>query len=174
VVPPVDDALAPARKDILEKISATQRELMNPELASSAREALLAELDMLEVEEADLRDRIARVDPRFAGLHTPDIPSLGTVRGALAGDQALFSLQLWGSNDARAFEIDIGVSWLLVVTTESVGTYALPDRMLIRDQVEIFEGLLANRDGSAASAAAILYEELLREAVEELLDRTRW
>jgi CHAT domain-containing protein len=45
--------------------------------------------------------------------------------------------------------------------------------MLIRDQVKIFDGLLANRDDSDAPASVRLYEELLHEAVEDLPDGIR-
>jgi tetratricopeptide (TPR) repeat protein len=172
-VVPRDEQLREERSGILRRISETQKSLIRPDLPGTAREELLAELASLEIEEADVRDRIARTDRGFAALHAPDIPSLERIQGALGEGEALFSFQLWGRNDIPARDLDIGASWLIVATREAVEVFAIPDRLLIRDQVEIYEGLLANRDGSEAHAAEILYEGLLQEAVESLPDRIR-
>jgi len=173
-VGPGDEQLRDERAGILRRISETQKSLIRPDLSDSAREVFLAELESLEVEEADLRDRIARTDPVFAALYTPDIPSLDQIRNVLSEEEALLSFQLWGRNDIPAArDLDIGASWLVVATREAAEVFAIPDRLLIRDQVEIYEGLLANRDGSEARAAEVLYEGLLREALDSLPHRIR-
>lgn len=168
-----DSPLFIERASLLEEISAVQRRLMDRTLPPDERAVVLAELSRLEIRETGLRDRIARADPFFASYHAPSFPSLDQVREALGEHRALLSFQLWGQNDRAASHLDFRMSWLVVVTREGVRALPLPERRVLETQVDVFEGLLENRDGSEARAAARLYRDLLEEALEEMPEPVR-
>jgi CHAT domain-containing protein/tetratricopeptide (TPR) repeat protein len=163
-----DDPLHTRRRAVLERISGVQRDLSDPAMDEGKRLVWLTLLERLEVEEAGLRDRIAHADPSFAAHSAPAVPSLDEIREALADDQALLSFQLWGRQDPQGQELDIGASWLMVVAREDSRAFPLPDRQDLAVRVGVLEGLLANRDGSEARAAARLYRDLLAAALAAL------
>lgn len=154
------------RADLILDIAQVQRRLLDPGLGARKRDDAEAELGRLEIEEADLRARIARADPAFATLRRPSFFSLEQVRGALAADEALLSFQIapWKSL-AGDFG---GGAWLLVSTRGGTKLYRLPGRTELRRTVNAFTGLFEERDGSESRGAAILYEDLLRPALAEM------
>jgi CHAT domain-containing protein len=155
------------RAGILERIATVQRGLLQG--ATADRDAARETVAVLEAQEADLRDRIARVDPRFRALRSaPPLPDLPELQRALAPDEALLSYQLWYERDDARNIQDSGGAWVVVLTREDVRVFPIPDRPVMRDRIDMFRGLLESRDGSDAHAATILYRDLLREPLASL------
>lgn len=159
------------RATVLEQISAVQRRLLDPELPEIERTAANQELESLEIEEADLRDRLTRADTSFIALRRREFATLGRMRQALAPDQALFSFQISPWQDARGDFA--GGSWLIVSTRAGSRVYRLPGRVELRPAVRLFTGMFERRDGSEAAPSVHLYRQLLEKAVAELPPETR-
>jgi len=164
------------RDEVLARISEIQRALSDPGLSPSDRQTALTDLKDLEDLEADLRDRLLREFQTFAAQQQPVVSGLSDVQALLEPDQALLSFQLWDGESAMRSPLEIGKSWLIVVTRDEVRAIGLPGRRDIRGRVEIFEGLLSGRDAPAnfvVKASVRLYKDLLEEALAMLPEGTR-
>ncbi len=159
------------RKEVLVRISDVQRTLSDHGLDSLARQTTLRELQSLEDLESELRDQLLRESPAFAALFQPKIPDLDEVQARLAPDQALLSYQLWDGESEMHPPLDIGQSWLMLITREEARIFALPARRDLRGRVAVLDGLLSSREvsGNAAARATVrLYDDLLQEALATL------
>ena len=154
------------RATVLERISAVQRRLLDPDLPAAGRGTANQELERLEIEEADLRDRLTRADPSFTALRRREFATLAHVRQVLLPDQALLSFQIAPWKDARGEFA--GGSWLLVSTQTSSRVYRLPDRLDLRPAVRLFTGMFERRDGSEVHPSVRLYQQLLAPALADL------
>lgn len=160
---PVGDPADHDRRDeILASIASLQRSLANPALDPIDRRAHLVELERLELEEAALRERIAREDPTFAALRAPEIPNLDQVQDRLAPDQALLCYQL-GPGRKPSDPGAIGGSWVLLVTREQARVFSLAGRKEINLWARVAAGLCRRYDDSLAPVAAQLFDALLGE-----------
>jgi hypothetical protein len=152
------------RAGILEEIARIQRRLFDPDLPAAERASALPQLHRLEIDEADLRDRIAADDLTFDNPLRPRFALLPQVRQALAADEALLSFQI--APDSALYSDFGGGSWLLVSTHD--GTRALRlrrDRVALRPAVALFDGLFEHRDGAEIRPGVGLYRDLLEEAL---------
>jgi hypothetical protein len=159
------------RAGVIRTMVELQRRLLEARLHDAERRDLLRRLEGLEAEEAELRERLAREDPRFAALRAPSIPSLAELRRALAEDEAMLSYavatQDWLPGTYRSR------SWLLVATRQGVDVTPLPELASSGSRVELFLGLIARRDGAEERAAVRLHEDLFGRALERLPARIR-
>lgn len=165
----VPAAVAPIRQQratTLEQISNVQRQLLDPALPAAERAAANRDLDRLEVEEADLRNQLARTAPALDASRRPDFATLARVRTALAPDEALLSFQISSWEDVQGDFA--GGSWLLAVTRGGTRVYRLPGRGELRPAIRLFKGTFDRRDGSDAAPAAALYRKLLEQPLREL------
>ncbi len=165
----VPAAAAPIRQKrgaAMERISAVQRRLLDPALPTADRAAANQELERLEIEEADLRNQLARTAPALHVSRRPEFATLARVRQALADDEALLSFQISSWEDERGDFA--GGSWLLVTTRGGTRAYRLPGRGELRPAVRLFNGTFDRRDGSEATPAAGLYRRLLEQPLREL------
>ncbi len=163
----VPAAAAPLRQKrgvALERISIVQRRLLDPTLPVADRAAATQELERLEVEEADLRNQLARTAPALGSR--PVFATLARVRQALATDEALLSFQVSSWEDEQGDFA--GGSWLLATTKSGTRAYRLPARGELRPAVRLFNGTFERRDGSEALPAAGLYRRLLEAPLREL------
>jgi CHAT domain-containing protein len=156
------------RAELLESIARIQIRLTDVRLPEFQRVADLDELERLEVEEQLLRDAIAREDPGFAALRSPIIPSIDQVRERLAPDQAVLSFQLSRGRQGSPNGGGRGGSWVITVTRDEARAFALPEANGLRERVGVFLGLCRRRDGSDTDAAALLYDDLLAEAMQAI------
>lgn len=165
---PLDPAVRRPRDEVLQRIIAAQKRLMDPGLVPGDRESVLEEIDRLEILEADLRDEISRASPPYRALRDPEFPSLDEVRQALAGDQAVlaFLLSTRAINERKLYYQ--GGSWVFVVTRDAAKVLPLPDADEVKDAVSVYLGLLERRDDLERRAGARLYDDLLRDALREL------
>ena len=164
------------REETLVRISEIQRALSDPGLSPPDRQKALGDLKDLEDIESELRDRLLREFQAFAALHQPAVPGMAEVQALLAPDQALLSYQLWDGESSMRSPLEIGKSWLVLVTRDEVRSFGLPARRDLRARVEILEGLLAGRGASVASAVRAsvrLYEDLLQDALATLPTEVR-
>jgi CHAT domain-containing protein len=165
----VPAAAAPIRQKrgaAMERISAVQRRLLDPSLPAPDRAAANQELERLEIEEADLRNQLARTAPVLNASRRPEFATLARVRQALADNEAFLSFQISSWEDERG---DLaGGSWLLVTTRGGTRAYRLPGRGELRPAVRLFNGTFDRRDGSEAAPAAGLYRRLLEQPLREL------
>ena len=160
---------APIRQrhgSILEQISGVQRRLMNPDLSAAEHATALRELEALEIQEAELRNQLARTAPALAIPRRPDFATLARVRLSLRPGDALLSFQIAPWEDERGGFA--GGSWLLVTTRGGTRVYRLPGRGELRAAVRLFNGMFDRRDGSEAAPAASLYRQLLERPLAEL------
>jgi CHAT domain-containing protein/tetratricopeptide (TPR) repeat protein len=154
-----------ARQAVLDEIARTQQRLLAAGLPPADREALLADLETLEVRERALRDRLASADAAFATARSPRLATLDDVRRALGPDQALLSYVLRQRKDGLSFER----AWLFVVTRDQARAIALADEAWDPHlSVAGLSGLVARRDGSEGEGAARLYRLLLQDGVAQL------
>lgn len=165
-VPAAAAPLRQQRAGLLEQISGVQRRLMDPDLPEAERPAAMKQLEALEVQEADLRNRLARMAPALASPRQRDFATLSRVRQALALDEAFLSFQIAPWEDPRGDFA--GGAWLLVVTRGGARIYRLPGRGELRPAVRLFTGTFERRDGSEAGPAASLYRMLLKQPLAEL------
>jgi CHAT domain-containing protein len=149
-----------------ERISSVQRRLLDPDLPAAERAAANRELERLEIEEADLRNRLARAAPALGAVRRPDFATLSRVRRALGPDEALLAFQVAPWEDERGGFA--GGSWLLAVSRAGARVYRLPGRGELRSAVRLFNGMFDRRDGAEAAAAAGLYRQLLERPLREL------
>ena len=154
------------RSAVLERISGVQRQLLSPGLPAAERTAAMQELETLEIQEADLRNQLARAAPALAAPRRPDFATLSRVRQTLRPDEALLAFQIAPWEDARGGFA--GGSWLLVTTRGGTQVYRLPGRGDLRTAVRLFTGMFDRRDGSEAAPAASLYRQLLERPLAEL------
>jgi CHAT domain-containing protein/Flp pilus assembly protein TadD len=155
------------RAEVLEEIASVQKRLADPSLAEAARRVDLDELARLEREELALRDAIARVDPVFAALRSPEIPTAREIRDLLDTDQAILSFQLTRGKKP-GLSPNTGGSWVTMLTRNGLRSFALPDAAVLEGQVRVFLGLCRRRDGSEAEAAARLFDDVLAEPLGSL------
>ena len=111
------------------------------------------------MEEAELRNRLARAAPALGTAPRPDFATLARVRQALGPDEALLSFQIAPWEDARGGFA--GGSWLLAVSRAGTRVYRLPGRGELRSAVRLFNGTFEPRNGADAAPAAGLYRQLL-------------
>ncbi|HTG36607.1 MAG TPA: CHAT domain-containing protein [Thermoanaerobaculia bacterium] len=165
-VPAAAAPLRQKRGTALERISAVQRRLLDPALPAPDRAAASQELERLEIEEADLRNQLARTAPALQVSRRPKFATLARVRQALAADEAFLSFQISSWEDERGDFA--GGSWLLVTTRGGTRAYRLPGRGELRPAVRLFNGTFDRRDDSEAAPAAGLYRRLLEQPLREL------
>lgn len=152
---------------IHEEISQVQRQLLDPDVPAPQRTAAQTDLERLELEDDDLRGRIAAASPALTALRAPTFSTLTQVRSALAPDEALLSFQI--APDRDVFGDVAGGSWVLATTRGGTRAWRLRrDRVALRPAVELFNGIFARRDGSEAGPAAGLYRDLLADALGAL------
>ena len=154
------------RAEVLERISGVQRRLLDPDLPATERASAHRDLEQLELEEADLRNQLARAAPALGAMHRPDFGTLERVRRALAPDQALLSFQIAPWEDAR--RDFAGGSWLVAVSRAGIRVYRLPGRGELRSAVRLFSGTFDQRNGAEIGAAVGLYRQLLEQPLREL------
>jgi CHAT domain-containing protein len=159
--------LQTGRASLLEDIAQVQRRLFAPDLPAPERQKARAELERLELAEADLRNQLSPVSLELSSLRSPDFASLAQVQSALAPDEAFLSYQV--APDEDVFGGFGGGSWLVVSTRGGSRAYPLRrDRVALRPAVSLFTGLFENRDGSEAAPAAGLYDILLADGLGDL------
>lgn len=135
------------------------------------RQPLLAELRRLEELEAQEHNRAFSEQAELLQTNTQEFASLGQVEKSLAEDEALLSFQVGLDKDMIG---DFGGgSWLLAASRDGTRRYRLPDRLKLEQQMPVFLGLIQRRDGLETSSAPVLYNDLLRKAVDELPQRVR-
>ena len=154
------------RAAMLERISSVQRRLLDPDLPAAERAPANRELERLEIEEADLRNQLARTAPVLGAVRRPDFATLARVRQALGSDEALLSFQAAPWENQRG---DFGGgSWLLAVSRAGVRVYRLPGRAELRSAVQLLSGTFDQRTGADAAPAAGLFRQLLEQPLREL------
>lgn len=154
------------RGAVLQRISGVQRRLLDPDLPAVERTAASRELERLEMEEADLRNQLARAAPALGAAPRPDFATLVRVRQALGPDEALLSFQIAPWEDTRGGFA--GGSWLVAVSRAGTRVYRLPGRGELRSAVRLFNGTFEPRNGAEAAPAAGLYRQLLERPLREL------
>ncbi|HEV8580430.1 MAG TPA: CHAT domain-containing protein [Thermoanaerobaculia bacterium] len=162
-------AAAPIRRQhgaVLERISGIQRRLLDPDLPAAERTAANRELERLEMDEAELRNQLARAAPALGAAPRTDFATLARVRQALGPDEALLSFQIAPWEDPRGGFA--GGSWLLAVSRAAIRVYRLPGRGELRSAVRLFNGMFDARTGAEAAPAAGLYRRLLERPLREL------
>ncbi|MFQ5767945.1 MAG: hypothetical protein ACE5ID_08180, partial [Acidobacteriota bacterium] len=138
--------LADQREQRLDEMADILIRLHEPGLSHEARETLLDQIQGLENEAAAIQAQLVRQDPVFRSLRSPDLASLRQVGENLADDEALLSFQTANGMDSmQSFD---GGSRLLVQTRSSTRLYALPQEKEMKPRIQMFLGLIAQRDGS--------------------------
>ncbi len=158
-------------REALSEIAAIQRKLSKTDLAPDERRKVLNSLRELEERESVLRDQLLEEPSGSHRLAPSRIVDLGEVQSLLGPDEALLSYQLWdGEGDFKA-PLNIGRSWLLLITRDHADAIAIPARRDLRGRVEILEGFMDSRGGNPGpgnKASVRLYGDLLREALDRL------
>lgn len=151
----------------LEGIAGIQRRLLDPDFPRNEREKALRDLRRLEIAEASLRALLVRKGQEPVQAVLSGASLLPEVQRRLAPDEALLSFQI-GTDEGPWGDFG-GGSWLLVVTRDQVDVRRLRrDRVALRPAIHLFNGLFQRRDGSEARPAAGLYDDLLKEGLNDL------
>jgi CHAT domain-containing protein len=141
-------------------------------LESFRRSGDPAELDRAFAVTESMRSRVLR--ELLAAQRAPDPPaSIRTIEEGITPEDALLSFQIAPRRDLFGYA---GGSWLLVLTKEGTSIYRLPeavDRARLETSVAALLGLIERRDGSEDDLAAVLYEQLLGQAISDLAPQVR-
>jgi hypothetical protein len=146
-----DGAARRRRADLLGRVAAINRRLLDPHLEAPARAETVRKLEAAERAVDEATAALAREDARFGALMAPELATLADVRAALAPGEALVAYQLsevW-QRGARP-----DGAWAWVVTPSSAAVVRLPDQVNPDLAIAPFLGLIARRDGSEGHAAA--------------------
>ena len=161
------EAALPLRKRraaVMEEISGVQRRLLNPDLPAPERAEATRHLSDLEIEEAEIQNKLARAAPSLAPQ--PRLAGIPEARQALAANEALLSFQVAPWEDPwKDFS---GGSWLTVVTRQNTRAYRLPGRGELRMAVRMLNGTFNRRDGAEITPSIALYRKLLEPALKDL------
>ncbi len=154
-------ALEQERRQVVDRITRLQKLLLDPAIAVPARDAALQQLERLETDEIEVRERASRARHQHP-INELDFVSLDTLQAMLRPDQALLSYSLATRLDGAS------ASWLIAVTRNAAHAYPLPKRQHIDRAVRFFSGLIERRDGAERAGAKRLYDDLLAPALSEL------
>jgi len=163
--------LADERAGVLRQIATVQRRLLQADLASDERPEQLGRLEQLELEERDLRGRLAAENPVVALVRRPQLATLRDVQESLRKDEALLSFQISDWTHPNGFFL--GGSWVLVVTATDVNAYRISDKAELDPALEMYRSVLRDTGSSPAKGSARLYRELFGEAFDDLPQHIR-
>ena len=161
---PADPGRDAARHELAQRITATQRRLSASALGEQERRTLLDQLQLLEIERADLdAGRVAAVAPAL------QFASLDDIQKAVGDTEALlwFSIAPWED----LYGDFGGGAWVVAITRKSATIHRLSTVVNIDSQAAALIGLLRDRSiGRAAwtSAARSLGTTLLSGALAGL------
>ena len=133
---PSDHPLASKRRELLQRIVDTHRDLLDPATAADRRSGLLARLDALELEEQEIRKALRAASPHVAAYESPRLARLAEVEGQLGPNEALLSFQVGLSQDIRGQ--NAGGAWLTVSTRAGTVAHAIPDRVYLQAAVPVY------------------------------------
>ena len=156
------------RNEVIERITAAQRRLVEGKVVPEELAPLLDEIERLEGREGILADEIARKNSGFEATKRPRIPSLEEVQALLAPDEAILAYQLSTRRVDDAHRTSLGGSWVFVVTRDDARALPLPDADLLAKSIDIYLGTFERRDGLDREASARLYEDVVAGAVRFL------
>ncbi|GAB4222355.1 MAG: hypothetical protein Kow0062_19370 [Acidobacteriota bacterium] len=113
-----------------------------------------------------MRARVLLDTLRGAGAREPGpgppVPRVAEIQAALEPGEMLLAFQLWERDPKEIPRRDpSGGSWVLAFTRETARAVPLPNRHRLEQQIDLFRGLFARRDGSEREVASRLYDELL-------------
>ena len=163
-------------EDVLAHIASVQRSLSKTGLAPEVRREVLEELKDLEEQESVLKDQLLQLASEPKNRRSSKIPGLAEIQAILAPDEALLSYQLWDGEVDRKAPLDIGMSWLVLVTRNHAEAIALPARRDLRGRLEILEGFMTTQDSHdhlGIKVSVRLFEDLLKKALDQLPPETR-
>ena len=161
-----DHPLASKRRELLQRIVDTHRDLLDPATAADRRSGLLARLDALELEEQEARKALRAASPHVAAYEAPRLARLAEVEGQLGPNEALLSYVVGVSRDIRGQ--NAGGAWLTVSTRAGTVAHAIPDRVYLQAAVPVYIGLFARRDGREAAPSVTLFHTLIGPALAAL------
>ena len=162
----VDPMLVAERQRVLAAISATHRRLLKTDLTSAELRRAEAELESLEREEADVRDRMDSTRRSRLSASSSDLVTLAQVQAQLEADEALLSFQV--GLDRDLFGRFGGGAWLIAVTREEVTAHPIADRVALESIVPMFAGLFRGPSGREVGPAVEVYRRLLRDGLDRL------
>ena len=148
----------------MQKIAELQKRLLYDNMSRKERDSLLNRLEEIESEEFTARTALADEDSGYALLHRPNIPTIEDLQSRLKPNQALLSF----SQNPRGVTALPSRSQVFVVTSTDARIHPIPDRRGLKELVGAYLALLRRRDGLEPRAGVRLYDELLRNALEDL------
>lgn len=134
-------------------------------LTDENRNATLADLDVLERDEAALFDKL--VAERSAGVESATPVSLDTVQAQLGPKDAIVSFQLARDPFANRWEHVPSRSWVAVITADDVTVHSIPDRATLAPIVELYVGAVADQEAWDSLGSA-LHRDLFASVLESL------
>ena len=158
-----DHPLVKQRRDLLQQIVDTHRDLLDPKTAGERRKGLATRLESLELAEQEVRRALRAESAHGTAYEAPVLARLADVEAQLGANEALLSFQVGLAEDVLG--LSAGGAWLLVSTNAGTVAYSIPDRVRLHAVVPVFLGLFARRDGSEATPGAALFRELLAGAL---------
>ena len=167
--PPQAQALKAQRREYLQSISKTYRQLLDPALMPSVEKRLLRELAQLERADGVLLDRLNALNPTWTKASPKAFVSLSDTQQILREDEALLSFQV--GLDEDLFGAFGGGAWLIAVTKTQTRVYSIADRTALEISIPLFAGLFDWRNEREVEPAAVLYRQLLKSAIDELPSR---
>jgi CHAT domain-containing protein/tetratricopeptide (TPR) repeat protein len=161
-----DHPLVRRRRDLLQRIVDTHRDLLDPALHAETRRELVARLESLEADEQEARRALRAARPRIAAYEAPRFVRLAEVEAQLGPTEALLSFQVGLAEDLAG--APAGGAWVTVSTRAGSVAHRIPDRVRLQAAVPVFLGLFARRDGQEVQPSTILFRELLAPALAAL------
>jgi CHAT domain-containing protein len=153
-------------REAQQRVVASQRALLRPDLRGEPRARERTVLEEAEREADAARDELARLLPPSRARAQP--PGLAELQSALAPNEALLSFQVFARRSTGDAPYDDGSSWVVAVSRSAARAFRLPDAAELATAVSFFPALVARRDGSERAGAARLYAGLLAAPLEWL------
>ncbi len=151
----------------VDEIGRARRALSAPGREADERAALRAGLDAAVRRVSDAHEQLAAQDPRYGAVVRPRACGARDVQSALGPGEALLAFQIVPFDDPLSSAAS-GGSWVVVLTRETAQAMRLTYSPGLADRASAYLGLVARRDAREENAAARLYDDVLRAAVEAL------
>lgn len=167
-IPPLTPEVRDRRAAILQQLAGIQRTLLGRGLTEGARAEAVTELQRVESEEQELREKIALSNPGLRGSGAGEVASLDDIQRTLAEDQALLTYQSWTNVHGQRDGL-----WVLAVTRDSVHPARLELPEGIDEMLDIFSALADLRNDSERPGSVRLYQVLVEASLSQLPNTVR-
>lgn len=147
----VDLKLAKKEKEIMRQISQSYTQLLNPNLDSEAKNAVLLKIKELEEESDRLKHEIRTTSPAYANLKYPEVITYEEAKNSLVDKESTFF----------AFSVGKERSYVFVLSEGGLKVFGAPSRKILQQQVIEYRKVISDKDNRDFTLGNVLFNELV-------------